>query len=613
MLKKIAAMLLAVLMLGQCASAWADNVTELVFTQDSGSYTISSAGTYRLTGETANGQLVIAAEKKSRITLILTGVSIACADGPVIRSENSVDVTIVLESGTENRLVSGTAVEIGAEKLEEDVEGAAIKLKGDLTIEGEGALFVGGYINNGVQASGDVKIKSGTVTVEARHNGIRGKEGVKIKGGSVAITSGNDGVSASDEEKGAVTISGGDVAIQSWGDAVQAQTALTVEGGLLTLTTGGGSEAAPMKTGDDMWGFGGNRSGFDGWRGGKFGFNPNGKPDDRRGKEERPDMSAMQLGDMTPPEGMPQAPEGMENMTPPAASEAGGDDDSAGEADGVSRKGLKSAGIVTVSGGEIRIDSEDDAIHAENVTITGGSITAATGDDGIHADKVLTIERGELTITKSYEGLEAAMIEISGGDITVMADDDGINASDGTSEPFGGRGGWGMPNNASDTELPLLHITGGHVYVNADGDGLDSNGDLLVEGGCVVVDGPSNSANGALDSGAESGGACIVNGGTVLAIGAAGMAETFGKDSAQSYLSCNINIAAGAELVVTAADGTELIRHTAAKTANFVVFSCDTLTDGDVVTVSVNGADSQVTVQRTEFSGGFGGRGFGRW
>lgn len=46
-------------------------------------------------------------------------------------------------------------------------------------------------------------------------------------------------------------------------------------------------------------------------------------------------------------------------------------------------------------------------------------------------------------------------------------------------------------NTGSGTEC-LLTISGGTLKVNASGDGLDSNGNLIIEGGEIYVSGPTN-------------------------------------------------------------------------------------------------------------------------
>ena len=45
----------------------------------------------------------------------------------------------------------------------------------------------------------------------------------------------------------------------------------------------------------------------------------------------------------------------------------------------------------------------------------------------------------------------------------------------------------------------VVVINGGTLKINADGDGIDSNGDLTINGGSIIVYGPENSGNSAID------------------------------------------------------------------------------------------------------------------
>ena len=189
--------------------------------------------------------------------------------------------------------------------------------------------------------------------------------------------------------------------------------------------------------------------------------------------------------------------------------------------------GVRGKDSVYIVNGTFDIVSRGDGIKSTNETDAGkgfvlienGNIAIAAGDDGIHAARLLTIQNGSIDVTKSYEGLEAPKIIINNGEISVMASDDGINAggsSDNTS------------NNpmAGDASCELI-FNGGNVYVNASGDGVDSNGYIYFNDGRVVIDGPTNNGNGALDSGIG----IIMNGGEVIAVGSNGMAETLGSAS----------------------------------------------------------------------------------
>ena len=280
-----------------------------------------------------------------------------------------------------------------------------------------------------------------------------------------------------------------------------------------------------------------------------------------------------------------------------------------------SMKGLKAGKGIAISGGTFSIDSADDTIHSNaNVVISGGKLTLTAGDDGIHADEIIEVSAGNVELTKSYEGVEAKYINISGGDITVNASDDGFNASDGSGENFGGMGGkGGMQQNADTSDSPYLKISGGKVYVNANGDGLDSNGSMLIEGGDITVDGPTNGGNGALDKG-DGNYSLKVTGGTLAAFGATGMEEGFTEDSTQAGFLHNFSstVAAGTEVTVKDSSGEVIATYTPAKSWQSLVFTSSALKQGETYTITAGEQSETVTLDSINTSnstsnGGFGG------
>ena len=248
-------------------------------------------------------------------------------------------------------------------------------------------------------------------------------------------------------------------------------------------------------------------------------------------------------------------------------------------------KGIKSINSTLIYNGTFEINSTDDAIHSNNyVGIVDGDIKIASGDDGVHADAQLIVDGGKITITKSYEGLEAQKISINAGEISIFANDDGINAGGGADNSSQNRAG---ANPFDADENCELVINGGSVYVNAAGDGVDSNGWLYFNGGTVVVDGPTNNGNGALDAGAG----IMMNGGTVIAVGASGMAETLGTSSgvynASIYFSSNL--AQGTTVEIRDSAGETIISHTSAKTFSHMAVGSEKFMVGETYTIYVNG------------------------
>ncbi len=262
----------------------------------------------------------------------------------------------------------------------------------------------------------------------------------------------------------------------------------------------------------------------------------------------------------------------------------------------VSCKALKSGTSIQILDGTISLDSADDTMHSNDaLTIAGVNLTIAAGDDAIHADNSVEIMGGTIEITESYEGIEGVTITISGGNISLNASDDGLNAAGGNDSS--GFGGWGNDMFSSDGES-CITITGGTLSVVASGDGLDSNGDLVVTGGTVYISGPTSSADAPIDYA----GSAYITGGTVIAVGSSGMAQNFGSSSTQCSVMFYVNGNAGASIVLTDADGTQLISWQSEKSFSCVVISCAALTDGSSYTLSVDGSDTEFTMNGTIYS-----------
>ena len=233
----------------------------------------------------------------------------------------------------------------------------------------------------------------------------------------------------------------------------------------------------------------------------------------------------------------------------------------------------------------------EDAIHSKtNVTVQGGTINLKAGDDAIHADETLTILDGKVTVLESEEGLEGLVVDIQGGDITVNASDDGLNASDGS-------GSDKAPGQA--TEGAAIRISGGVLTVKASGDGIDSNGDLIISGGTVVVDGPSDGGNAPIDYDGKG----VISGGTVFVSGDSGMFQSLNdsgstQNSIVYYLS--ETQAAGTKVVVADSKGNVIYENSGTTQAfNTVLFSAADLKSGENYTVTVGEQSETVSISDT--------------
>ncbi|MFT3970042.1 MAG: carbohydrate-binding domain-containing protein [Micropruina sp.] len=257
---------------------------------------------------------------------------------------------------------------------------------------------------------------------------------------------------------------------------------------------------------------------------------------------------------------------------------------------------IENGTIEVTSGGDgLKSDNEDDA-GLGYVSVADGVVTLASGDDGIDAWTAILVSGGTTAVTKSVEGLEAKNISLSGGTVTVVASDDGINATDSAST-------------VSDMEAQdgtILSISGGEVTITADGDGIDSNGDVAMSGGTVVVNGPTSNGNGALDYN----GTFTITGGTLVAGGSSGMAQAPSTDSSQKSLMITLTAAAGSTVEVKDSSGTVVAHYSPTRQIASLVVSNDQIKEGETYTVYVNGTSVGTTdTSQVSNGGGFGGPG----
>lgn len=277
--------------------------------------------------------------------------------------------------------------------------------------------------------------------------------------------------------------------------------------------------------------------------------------------------------------------------------------------------GVQAMTMLAMSAGELQITCGKDGFHTDgDIALTGGSVSIRAEDDGMHADGTLAISGGTIDIEKSSEGLEGLVVNISGGNIHLTAEDDGLNAATGANTDTatsagGGRGGFGGPGGGgmgyeSDCQI---NISGGYLYVDAGGDGIDSNGDITMTNGTVIVNGPTSDADGALDSN----GTILVNGGYLVAAGSSGMADAPDGSSAQNVIVTTFTQKQQANTIIciTGSDGSDLLTFAPAKAYSSVIFSSPDIKSGVEYTAAsggsyAGGASNDGLMANGSYSGG---------
>lgn len=213
---------------------------------------------------------------------------------------------------------------------------------------------------------------------------------------------------------------------------------------------------------------------------------------------------------------------------------------------------------------------------------------------------------GKLNVTADNEGISSALhMTVNGGEITINSSDDAIN----TSEDY----------------VSVLTINDGIVTcdsgLGSEGDGIDSNGWIVINGGYII----SCANGGSADSGVDADMGIYTNGGTVMASG--NMYDEVSGDSEQPFmvLSFAEKIEEGQILMIKDSAGNPVTAFSAVNAFQTLVYSCDTVTEGDYtlykvssVTGDLNGSiytniteyEDEVQLQySSSMMMGFGGRG----
>lgn len=479
--------------------------------------TITSAGSYILTGAYAG--ITVSVGNGETVHLFLNNATISEGAGIAISNTNKKSTLIITAcENTENEVASKG----------DDVN--AIHVKGTLKINGTGTIKVSAK-KNGIKVSKGLSIADSTINLIAGNHALSARfieaENAKIN----VLSAGKDALNAEcDDETQEFTLDEGYVSLKSSkvfasvsGDGIQADTFVYITGGSVDIETAatfvsyGAESMATYNLSEDDFRY--IKSG-DTYK----------KIDDVATKGARYAMiqsaKGIKCGEIKY------------------------------EIDGTEYAVTKNTNyFIVIDGARVKINSSDDAIHTNsgNVLIKGGTLDLTTLDDGIHADELVKIDGGEITVNGSYEGIEGAYVEIGGGTIYITASDDGINA-------------------ASDDESVNEHIiiSGGTITVDASGDGLDSNGTIYVSGGTLIVYGPTTGA----DTGLDADGGILIDGGNVFVASSKEMLEIPASNSKSNVLVYGVNtVPAGSEIILTNADGGEMVRITLKKQAQAIILS----------------------------------------
>ncbi len=329
----------------------------------------------------------------------------------------------------------------------------AVTAKGNVSVVGKGTLTINGTCKSGIGAEGGISLKNGTLTITATNKALYANKYIEM---------------GHETDKGNITLLG------TGKNCVDLEiTAETIEEG----------EKTGIILNDATYSI----------KGGKKGM----KAAVAAGNEANAAYATINI-----------------NAGSGTIESLGADEDS-----------VKAQGDLTLAGGTFTYKAtatDADGLDVEgNVNITGGTHTVTCDNDGIHSDKVLSMTGGNVTVTTAREGFEALDVEIGGGNVNITATDDGINAGGGSDEELTDDA-WGE-GEYGEGVTPMIHIYRANeegalpkVFIYAQGDGIDSNGDIQMDDGWLLIE-QDGAGNSPIDYHAPH--TYAQNGGSVFAIG----------------------------------------------------------------------------------------------
>lgn len=449
-------------------------------TVEDGTLTITKAGTYKLSGE-YQGQIKVETADSDAVRLVLDNANITNSSGAALNVVDADEVILYSASGTTNTISDGADYTATGE----DDPDAVVYSKADLTIAGEGTLKVNGNHEDGIHTSDGLVIASGTLEVNAANTGIKGKDYVDILGGTINVTAQQDGIKSTndtDEGQGWTRLSNGTVTVNAGDDGFKASRVVEISGGSLTVEQSDeGIEAQYI-----------NVSGGD--------VNVTSADDGMNASLKTSDSESMDSSANTSDTADQQQNNQQQGSLP------------GGQQNGTSNQQQQGTGQSPQGQPPAMSGSSQDG-------------TSQNGTSGTAQQQNNTQNQGNQNM-----GQPPAM--------------PGGNAQDGTSQngttgtgqqgmgqpPQGGMPGGG--GGTFEVVDAAINVSGGHVTVNSEGDGIDSNGVTTLSGGTLIVNGPSQGGNAALDTNGD----LLLNGATVLSGSTADMFEAPSTNSTSGYL-----------------------------------------------------------------------------
>jgi trimeric autotransporter adhesin len=571
-------------------------------TVDGSKVTITSAGTYNISGSLADGQIIVNVKDSGIVRLILNGASITCSSSAPVYVKNCEKTMIVLAANKENYITDGTSYNINSD----GEPNAAIFSKSYISFFGEGSLTVSANYNDGISGKDGLVIKSGTIKISSKDDGIRGKDYLIVRNGKITINAGGDALKSDNVANpvfGYILIETGMFNITSVRDGIQSESSLIIKGGSAIINTSGDAILEALGSGyDPSYSSGITCNGNISIERADITVKSTGKGGKGISSDGNVNLTGGTLNiSTTGAGGTYKNSSGITDSYNATCISADGNITLAGgtvttTSSGSAGKGITSNGTLTIgdvtnspivnittSGARFQVSgsnyAEAKAVKSDGaITISNGTVTISSADDGMKSETSITISNATVSVVKSIEGLEAPNITVNSGNVSLVASDDGFNAT---------KGSGGEANDGS-----CLYLNGGNIVVNASGgDALDSNGSIVITGGTIIAHGPQSSP----EVGMDVNGTCNVSGGLLIVSGTnSNMTE--GPSSTSSQYSLIIkstsSIAASTIFHIQDAGGNDVVTFKPVRSYYSIVFSSSALISGSTYYIYTGGTST---------------------
>ncbi len=306
-------------------------------------------------------------------------------------------------------------------------------------------------------------------------------------------------------------------------------------------------------------------------------------------------------------------------------------------------KSIKSDLHAVVAGGKVMLNQSGNSTYDEeeqdtsspagiktegNIVVSGGNIvvkSTGTGGKGIHANGSIQISGGETTITttgdsycmsdaltSSPKGMKAnGNIDIKGGVLNI--------AVTGKAETFGNPKGleskgiltisggeiYSYSTDDAITGVTGVVINGGRILGHStNNDGIESDGDLLINGGLLIANGASG-AEESIDCSSSS--KIIINGGIIIGTGGTCIHAPSSSSKQRSVIYGGLSVAKNDYLSITDSSGKPILTYKLPRGMKGMVlfYSSNDIKAGVTYNISLNGKLSGWTdMWNNCFSGG---------